>query len=80
MQTVYDWVTVAVFAMLVVLLLQRSVGPEEHEDKLYHYLIPASGCALANYLGNNGNGVGAFAVLGVAIAYAVYFLKPFPLR
>lgn len=80
MQTVYDWVTVAVFAMLVVLLLQRSVGPQEDEDKLYHYVIPAAGCAVANYLGNEGNAIGAVAVLIVAIAYAVYFLKPFPLR
>ncbi|RZM31605.1 MAG: hypothetical protein EOP67_32135 [Sphingomonas sp.] len=77
MQTVYDWVTVAFFAGLVVLLLQRSIGPDESRDSLYHYIVPAGGCAVTNYLGNNG--YDAFAILtfvGV-IAYTIYFLKPF---
>ena len=31
METVYDWVTVAIFAGLIVLFLQRSVGPERDQ-------------------------------------------------
>jgi len=54
MQTIYDWVTVAFFAGLVVLLLQRSIGPEESQDSMYHYIAPALGCAVTNWLGNNG--------------------------
>jgi len=77
MHTVYDWVTVAFFAGLVVLLLQRSIGPDESRDSLYHYIVPAAGCAVTNYLGNNGYDLLAVLVFAVAVAYTLYFLKPF---
>lgn len=76
MKTIYDWLTVAVFAVLIVVLLQRSVGPQENEDKLYHYFVPAVGCGVANYLGNSGQDIAAIAVLVFAIAYALHFLRP----
>ena len=34
MQTPYDWITVAIFAAIVVLFLQRSVGDSPVEDSL----------------------------------------------
>lgn len=77
MQTVYDWITVAFFAGLVVLLLQRSVGPEEKQDSMLHYIVPAGGCAVTNYLGNNGYDVFAILVFVGILAYTFYFLKPF---
>jgi uncharacterized membrane protein YjjB (DUF3815 family) len=52
MQTVYDWVTMIVFAGLIVLFLQRSQG--EPRDHLWQYLVAAVGCAATNYLGNEG--------------------------
>lgn len=76
METIYDWLTVIVFAVLIVVLLQRSVGPPEGEDKLYHYFVPAIGCGVANYLGNSGQGVAAILVLAAGVAYALYFLRP----
>jgi len=77
MQTIYDWVTVAFFAGLVVLLLQRSIGPEESQDSMYHYIAPALGCAGTNWLGNNGYDIFAVLVFVAALAYTWYFLKPF---
>ena len=54
MNNVYDWITMIIFGGLVILFLQRSVGPTHPTDKLYHYLPPALGCAAADYLGNHG--------------------------
>ena len=78
MQTVYDWLTVALFAGLVVLFLQRSTAPEEARDRAVHYIPPALGCAFANYLGNKGMDVPAVAVLLLSGAYAAYFLNLWP--
>jgi hypothetical protein len=75
LETIYDWVTVAIFAGLVVLFLQRSTA-EEPSDRLIDYLPPALGCAVANWLGNNGYPL--FAVLAIVAvgAYTWYVLKP----
>jgi hypothetical protein len=77
-QTVYDWIAVALFAGLVVLFLQRSTAPEEHRDKAIHYVPPALGCAFANYLGNHGMDVPAILVLILSGAYAAWFLEVWP--
>ena len=42
-----------------------------------HYAPPAIGCALANWLGNNGQDVIAVVVLAAVVAYTLYVLKPF---
>ena len=62
METAWDWITVFVFAGLATLLLQRSVE-DSLRDELWQYLPPAAGCALANYLGNEGLDVLAAFVL-----------------
>jgi uncharacterized membrane protein YjjP (DUF1212 family) len=84
MQTVYDWVTVAIFAGLIVIFLQRSVGEGEPQDSILSYLPPAVGCAVANYFGNEGlkqDNVAfqALAALGIVavLAYTYYVIKPF---
>lgn len=78
MHTVYDWLTVAVFSGLIVLFLQRS-SQEEQTDSIWHYLPPALGCAVANYLGNDVNDYLAVGVLVATAAFIWYVLKPFPL-
>ena len=75
METVYDWLTLALFAGLVVLFLQRSTA-EEPKDHLYQYAAPAVGCAIANYLGNKDQHILAIAVLAAAIGYSWVVLKP----
>lgn len=76
METVYDWVTVAVFAGLAVLFLQRS-SEEEPRDKIIHYLPPALGCAVSNYLGNEGYMIPAVGLIVATLAYINFVLKPF---
>ena len=76
METIWDWVTVGIFAGLIVLYLQRSTQ-EEPQDSIWQYLVPSVGCALANYLGNEGQPVAAGAVIAAALGFIFYVLKPF---
>lgn len=77
MHTIYDWVTMAVFAGLIILFLQRSTSKEEPKDHIWQYMPPAIGCALANYVGNEGYGVWAGIIVLAVIAYIFQVLKPF---
>ena len=77
METIYDWLSMAVFAGLVILFLQRSVGDAEPKDHLIQYIPPAVGCALANYVGNKGLDVVAGCILLAVVAYILHILKPF---
>jgi hypothetical protein len=74
--TVYDWLTVGMFAGLIVLFLQRSTE-QPPRDTLWHYAPPALGCAIGNQLGNEGMHVLAVLVLLAIGAYTVIVLKPF---
>jgi hypothetical protein len=89
LETVYDWLTVMIFAGLIVLFLQRSTGDGEPRDSIWQYLGASLGCAIANYVGNDKEGAISGAIgdagrhfLAVAIiisvlAYIWYVLKPF---
>lgn len=82
METIYDWITVAIFGGLIVLFLHRSVGDAPPKDNILQYMPPAMGCAVANYVGNNPEKIpysgplSALIVVGV-LAYIVVVLKPF---
>jgi hypothetical protein len=73
-ETVWDWLTVFCFAGLVTLMLQRS-SEEVLRDKLWHYAPPALGCAVANYLGNEGMHIPAALLLAGVIVYIFVVLK-----
>ncbi len=75
METVYDWISLLVFSGLVVLFLQRSTA-DEQVDTIWHYAPPSIGCAVCNWLGNNGHDVFAVAVLVASLAYIFLVLKP----
>lgn len=78
METVYDWVSLAIFAGLIVLFLQRSTSERADKDvSLIYYLGAGIGCAVANYFGNNGQNAIAIAILAATVGFIVYFLKPF---
>ena len=79
MKSVYDWVTVAIFAGLLVLFLQRSMAADDapEQDSIVTYLIAGVGCAVANYLGNKGMDIAAVLLIVVTLAFVVRFLKPF---
>jgi hypothetical protein len=76
MNTPYDWLTVAIFAGLTVLFLNRSVM-DNPPDKVISYLPPAIGCAVVNYLGNEGMHLPAIVVLVIVGGYVVRVLNPF---
>ncbi len=78
MSSVYDWVTVSIFAGLIVLYLQRSEA-EKPTDSLWQYLGASVGCAVANYLGNEGHHLFAVALIVVTLGYVLFVLKPFKL-
>lgn len=79
MKTIFDLVTMAVFAGLVVLFLQRSTA-EEPKDHMYQYLPPCIGFAVANYVGNHGQDVLAWVIILAVVSYVLYVLKPFNQR
>lgn len=74
MNTAYDWITVVIFAGLVTRFLAQSTS-EEPTDSLWHYLLPAAGCAVANWLGNKGWHVPAVAVIAAILAYIYHLLR-----
>jgi len=82
MDTLYDWVTIAIFAGLIVLFLQRSTSdePPAQDDSLVLYLVAGVGCAVANYLGNHGFPWLAIPLIAATLGYIVFWLKPFPQR
>ena len=80
METIFDWVSVAIFGGLVVLFLQRSTAEEEPKDHIMQYFPPIIGCAIANYLGNHHQEqFGAALIIGVLV-YVAVVLKPFNLK
>ena len=89
METAYDWITMAIFAGLILVFLQRSTGDADPADSIWHYLPAAAGCAIANYVGNDKEGaiaaaigetthhlIAALIIVGV-LAYIYYILRPF---
>lgn len=76
MKTIYDWITVGIFAGLIVLFLQRSVDPAPVRDSMWQYLAASVGCAVANWLGNHGHDLAAIMVIAMVLAYVWYALKP----
>jgi hypothetical protein len=79
METPYDWITVAIFAGIVVLFLHRSISeqvPDQH-DSIFLYLGAGLGCAVANYIGNKGMHLIAIPLIVATLAFIYHFLKPF---
>ena len=75
MGSVFDWITIATFGGLAALYMLRSTE-EEPRDKVWHYLPPALGCAVANKVGNDGYSVLAVAGVVAVLAWIYYVLEP----
>jgi hypothetical protein len=76
MQTVYDWLTIAIFAGLAVVYLQRSAGARPAHDAAWKYLPPAIGCMAANQVGNAGWSLAATLLMVAALAYVWFVIRP----
>jgi len=74
METAYDWITVLIFAALVTRFLQSSAGDAQSDENIWHYLMPALGCAAANWLGNGGWHLAGGGAILASIAYALFFI------
>ena len=78
METIFDWVSLAIFAGLIVLFLQRSTSDQSEKDApLYYYLGAGGGCAVGDYLGNHGQDLLAGLILAATVAFIIIWLKPF---
>ena len=81
MESIYDWVSLVIFAGLIVLFLQRSTGERAEKDvSLLYYLGAGVACAVANYLGNHGQDIAAVLLLAATVAFIIFYLKPFKLK
>ncbi len=76
MRTVYDLVTMIIFAGVVILCLQRS-ATSGSADPMRQSLPPCIGCAAANYAGNHGHDDLAWVIILALLSYVLYVLKPF---
>jgi len=80
METAYDWVSLGIFAGLIVLFLHRSTSDRAESDaSLLYYLGAGGGCAVANYFGNRGDHLIAILLIAATVGFVLYFLKPFKL-
>jgi uncharacterized oligopeptide transporter (OPT) family protein len=80
MDTIYDWVSLAMFAGLIVLFLQRSTSEHTGKDaSLLYYLAAGVGCAVANYFGDQGQDLIAIVLLAATAIFIIVYLKPFRL-
>jgi uncharacterized membrane protein YjjB (DUF3815 family) len=75
LETIFDWVSVAIFSGLIVLFLQRS-SEAEPRDSLWQYLAASVGCAVANYLGNEGYEIWAWLTLAFVLGFVWIVLRP----
>jgi uncharacterized membrane protein YhaH (DUF805 family) len=76
MTTVFDWLTVAIFAGLAVVYLQRSVGARPAHDAVWKYLPPAMACMIANQVGNAGWSLPATVLMVAVLAYVWFVIRP----
>ena len=77
MKTLFDVVSLILFAGLAVLFLQRSSSKDHDPVALWKYGVAAAGCAVADYLGNQGQVVAAILLFAADVAFSALMLNPF---
>ena len=78
MKTPFDLISLILFAGIAVLFLQRSTGSERDHVAIWRYGAAAVGCAVGDYLGNQGQPFIAGALLFAVVAFAVLMLDIMP--
>jgi hypothetical protein len=69
MSTIYDFITVAIFIALVGMFLQFS---RKEDQDIGAYVWPMLGCAIGNFLGNEGFVIPAWIVIAGTCAYIFF--------
>jgi hypothetical protein len=77
LKTIYDLISIGIFAGLAILFLQRSASPIQDPIPIWKYALPAVGLALADFLGNHDQAIFSIAVFLAVTGYALTVLKPF---
>ena len=77
MKSIYDLVSIILFAGLAVLYLQRSASREPDSVALWNYAVAAVGCAVADYLGNHDQPVASVLSFIALIIFSIFMLRPF---
>lgn len=66
METIFDFLTVFIFVVVVGLFLHFS---QKGEQKILPYMLPAAGCAAANFAGNNNYELVAWCLIAMLCGY-----------
>lgn len=66
----------AMFAAIIVLFLGRAASDAPDDHPIWKYLVPSVGCALTNYLGNEGWHVIAIPLFLATGFYIIRALRP----
>lgn len=77
MKTVYDIVSIIIFAAIAILYLHRSAAAQSDPTPLWRYALAAGGCALADYLGNHDQVFASVVVFIAVVAFSLLMLQPF---
>ncbi len=71
MSTIYDYISVLGFIVIVVLYFHYN---NKQEQNFTGYFWPSLGCAFTNYFGNKGYPIVAFVLIAVTILYIYIFI------
>lgn len=77
MKTIFDFLSIGLFAGLAILYLQRSASAERDTIALWKYAVPAIGCGVSNYLGNNNQVIAAVVMIVASVIFSIVMLRPF---
>jgi len=76
METIYDWITVLIYAGLVTRFLSQAASDDGGDESILHYLVASVACAVANWLGNEGHDAAAIALIAATLAFIWKFIWP----
>ena len=77
MKTIFDFVTLALFAGLAILYLQRSASAAPDPVATWKYAIAAIGCAVADYLGDHDQQIASILIFVAVVIFSLAILHPF---
>jgi hypothetical protein len=77
LKTIFDLVTLALFAGLAILYLQRSASAAPDPVATWKYAIAAIGCAAADYLGDHDQQIASILIFAAVVIFSLAMLNPF---